>query len=890
MATRRERVILDLEDNFSSGMARAAASAALLDKSLGSLSGSAVESRRNLGDLNDKELSKLGRNSESTGRQIDRLSGRLQLIAQAAAVLGPALVPIGAAAVPGIAAMATQMTVAAAAAGAAVIAFKGLGDGLKALNEYQLDPSADNFAKLQEEMHKLGPAGADFVRFLDSIGPQLKGLQFTAREGMFPGVEDGITSLLDLLPQLDRIIGDVSGAMGQLAREAGAGLSGEGFTSFFEYLDNEAGPILLEMGRTVGNFAEGLANLLVGFGPLTTQFSGGLLEMSRSFAQWSRGLEENDSFQSFLDYAADAGPKVLDFFGSLVDALVGIAKAAAPVGDVVLPVLTKLLDGVAAVADSDVGTHLIAIAAALSAYSRAAGLAGAASQRLGIQGATGISRFSAAASKLSGHLTQGAAGAGAFALSMTDVDEKAGISNTAMGALMGTMLLPGWGTAAGAIVGGFMDIQDAAQETTDKIDAAYDAVRSRELGALFDQRRAIQAELNDDFLGVFDNPRTFELENALGAINDAIAGVKGHAGGLGDLLSGPLSDAFQEGADAARDFQKAVNSAFALLDKRAALRAARQAVRDFNEAMGDAPKKMEKGGPAYDKVEEALDGIARSSLEAGEHLRGMARVNFIARQREQFIDAARQMGITRDRARGLADELGLLSKKKAVAKIEGDNKDAKKKLEQAEDWLFKWGRENESATVDANNKPAKGKVDEATHWLSIIGGSKAIAEIHVNSDAATIAAQTASILNSISDEIVYIHTVRTGRGGQGAGYDGAADGGTIRGQRHPYGDKVPTLLAPGEEVISNRYGQADRHRELLKAINANRYASGGTVSAPLAPRAYHSTTSRSFERVVERMPGQVVLTIPGMGRLLAHVADSRIAADRTYRDRLDDRD
>ena len=54
-------------------------------------------------------------------------------------------------------------------------------------------------------------------------------------------------------------------------------------------------------------------------------------------------------------------------------------------------------------------------------------------------------------------------------------------------------------------------------------------------------------------------------------------------------------------------------------------------------------------------------------------------------------------------------------------------------------------------------------------------------------------------------------------------------GGTIPGQRHPYGDRVKALLAPGEEVISNRYGQADRNRELLKAINANRYAEGGTV-------------------------------------------------------------
>src|SRR3712207_8389017 len=39
-----------------------------------------------------------------------------------------------------------------------------------------------------------------------------------------------------------------------------------------------------------------------------------------------------------------------------------------------------------------------------------------------------------------------------------------------------------------------------------------------------------------------------------------------------------------------------------------------------------------------------------------------------------------------------------------------------------------------------------------------------------------------------------------------------------------YADRHPYLLADGEEVISNRHGQADRWRPLLKAINAGRLA------------------------------------------------------------------
>ena len=51
-------------------------------------------------------------------------------------------------------------------------------------------------------------------------------------------------------------------------------------------------------------------------------------------------------------------------------------------------------------------------------------------------------------------------------------------------------------------------------------------------------------------------------------------------------------------------------------------------------------------------------------------------------------------------------------------------------------------------------------------------------------------------------------------------FQGLSLGGTVNGARFPYGDKDLYRLAPGEEVISNRNGQADKYRKLLKAINA----------------------------------------------------------------------
>jgi hypothetical protein len=56
-----------------------------------------------------------------------------------------------------------------------------------------------------------------------------------------------------------------------------------------------------------------------------------------------------------------------------------------------------------------------------------------------------------------------------------------------------------------------------------------------------------------------------------------------------------------------------------------------------------------------------------------------------------------------------------------------------------------------------------------------------------------------------------------------------AGGGTVPGTRFPYHDKILMPVAPGEEVISNYRGQADKWRPLLKAISSDGMAGGGTV-------------------------------------------------------------
>jgi hypothetical protein len=771
---------------------------------------------------------------------------------------------------------------------------------MKAVNEYQLEPSAENFQKMRIELEKFGPAGADFVRFLQSVGPEFDGLQMAAREGMFPGMEVGIREVMDLLPQAERIIFNVSDAIGDLSAEMGEGLAGPKFAEFFEFLENSAGPILTDMGRTFGNFAEGIANLLVDFAPLSMDFSDGLLGMSRSFAEWTRGLDDTQGFEDFVGYIRESVPMVLDLFGSMVNAFVQIVEAAAPVGAVMVPALSRFLDVIAAIADTPLGTTFIAAAAGISIYGRAVALASITTSGLGkvmldvgksaVKSARSSNGLIARMSAMSGAATRAGAGVGLLALSMTDLDEKSGLSNTAMGALMGTMIAPGWGTAIGAIIGGVSDLSHANDELEAAIQNAQDALDSGSTAKMRSELKELNAQIKETeglkFFGGTENESIGEdLTDELRIVWDALSGTSerarqtrtdlvhainasGNRNGL-LLLSKGLditSDSFARSAQSAADFAHEVGRAFALLDKRASLRAARQAVRDFNKAMKEAPDTLKAGTPAYDKVEEALDGIARSSLDAAKHLRGMNRVNFLDKMRGQFVDAAREMGLTRRQAERLADQLGLLDKTEVKPEVDGDIKPINRKLNQARNWMQEWGREYESSTVDADNKPAQAKIQQGFGLLSEWDRRIARATVDVDiSNVFSAVSEANSTLDRISDEVVNIFTVRKGK----------ADGGTIEGPRQPYGDKVLAYLAPGEEVISNRYGQADRHRELLREINANRFADGGTAARAAAAAPTISVGGPS----VSLAGAQITAVFDGVGRMVGRIVANSYALD-----------
>jgi hypothetical protein len=815
LATRRERVILDLEDNFTPGVARAAVAAGVLDKALNDLDGSGRRSSKGL-DESAKSTKRVGDESRNAGPDIDKYSGRLRTLADAALTLGPALIPIGAAAIPALTAALAGLGSAAGAIGLTVLAFHGLGDGLKAIDAYQLEPTAENLSKLRIEMEKLGPAGAHFAHFLDDLEPKLSDLQNIARAGIFPGVEDGIDALLTKLPQVRRIVADLATGMGDLAREGGESLAGPKFTAFFDYIESDARPTLEEFAKSAGNVAEGVANLLVAFAPLSRDFTGGLEKATAAFAKWSRGLDENQGFQDFLTYVRESGPQVVALLGALAQAFGGLLHAAAPFGRAVVPALTAIAKAFAAISNSPIGPPLYTAAAALTIFNRAASL----TQRSVTSLSTGFERLSGQAGTSQGKLGAllgrggvvfaGAAAVGMLADNINRIDSSkldASLEALKFGDVTPTIdkvadsiqqLGSNWNKIDfGEIVtvGGLLGDTslDKFANNVDQVDKALaQMVQSGnvdEAATLFKKLQDVAAAKGvdpsevtkrfDDYALALHNVGE-EAYRASGATNPFSGALK--------VLEGQLRTT----KDAATDLSGALAALNGWFDKR-------QAVRDYRDSIKELSKSLKNGFTRKDA--ENLDAVGRNILQVAQSIKDpKLQRDFLQNARAGLVDLAEHSG------------------PKAAAALQ-------RLIDKFDDEKL---THPPKAKLDVDTKAADSKIDATTVRLHKYGNTVAIAKADANIGAATSAInQVTTMLRNLNGTTAttYVRTVRNDIPLPGR----SAEGGTVPKTGMGYADRWPYMLADGEEVISNRYGQADRHRALLKAINAQGMAGGGTA-------------------------------------------------------------
>lgn len=813
MAVRLEKVRLELEDAFSAQALGAAAAARTLGTSL---------------DRSGRDGDSFARNIDQSSSSIDRLSGRLGLAARAVAAFGPGLVPITTAVTPALAGLVTQMGFAAAGAGVLVTAFQGVGDALKAAREYELEPSAESLAKLNEALRNLSPAAQAAVMRMRELAPVLQDIKFATQDGGLPGFIEGLDSFERLAPRIESIFATIADAAGDLFADGMESLASDEWAPFFEFLEAEARPALLTFGQTVGNVSKGIAELVMAMDPLSDDFTSGLLAASERFEAWAENLTQTEGYAEFIDYVRETGPQVMETLGSLANALLQIGEAAAPLGGPVLKVLEAFADVIAGIADSPLGTPILTYVSALSALRLAAGATTASLRLMNIEmakgaGAAGIRGLVApggaigklSAVKTGAMVAGGAAAIGAGALAM----EKGLIGmNTAMGASIGMLAGP-WGAAIGGGVGLMMDFADRSSEATQELVAWAGALEaSAASGALVgdaldeavarysDERAAFLADrerlvggksleaVGTTWADIFGKSDLTETEESLVRASAAIR--EGRRAQLAAKIAadsnaqsqGYLNAEMMEQAEAVRA------AADAWLDSANAQSGFEGAMNNLKDAIGEGSGAMKVNGDvvrgATDEQLRAYDALMATAAAWREldPIERKARGG-MARMRESFIGAAISMGASKEAAERLADRL---------LKIPPNV---------------------------TTNVEVKGAIE----------GARSVQEL-INTMA------------RLKDKSVWIRTYHqtfTGQGADGSTYNGTSgapsngaefvngqrrwSGGPVFGPGTDTSDSIPAMLSNGEYVIRaaavRRYGMG-----FFDRANAMHLASGGPVS------------------------------------------------------------
>jgi hypothetical protein len=306
-------------------------------------------------------------------------------VLQLAAAVSPALIPIagalGAVAVAGVSAFATLGAGIGLFAGAAVADLKGVSGALKLIQQSQdaynkALATGDQAAQLKAihesigAMNQLEPSerlvAMGVLKLKDAWSAMAASIKPDVLEAAYR-VMGGLITVVDQLAPLLSVIGQVAV---DTAKKFQAFTASKEVKTFLDDLASSFTQIGEDAGDTFFNILTSILNILHVITPFGIQFANALASITDKMKAATGSGDFAKGVQDFFAYAQQVAPDVEKFIKALGDALVSVGAAAAPLGPVMLRLLTLLLEVITAVADSPFGPYVIGLASmALAARS-----------------------------------------------------------------------------------------------------------------------------------------------------------------------------------------------------------------------------------------------------------------------------------------------------------------------------------------------------------------------------------------------------------------------------------------------------------------------------------------------------------------------------------------
>lgn len=276
------------------------------------------------------------------------LDGMRFAIAGIAAIL-PAIVPAALTAAAAVGALVSTTSILAVGVGAfalvAIPAWKAYTKAVKA--------AGGDLSKLSPQMRALKAEQDNLNKTLATAGNANK---------IYAIIGGGMRLIATIVQRAKPLIDAVTIAISQLVTQLIIWAQSPAFTQVIAFLTTAFTPAFKNIIAILGNLITMIGGLVVAFEPFSRIFMGGLADMTQAWSDWANSLSTSQKFQDFLAYVKETGPKVIELFKSVANAIENIGQSLAPLGGPVLDALIGFFNAIGNMNTQVLGAILVGLA------------------------------------------------------------------------------------------------------------------------------------------------------------------------------------------------------------------------------------------------------------------------------------------------------------------------------------------------------------------------------------------------------------------------------------------------------------------------------------------------------------------------------------------------
>lgn len=313
-----------------------------------------------MGATGSASMRELERAAQSAAREVDDVGDEAQTSALKIGLIATALVSltaVGSAAIAPLVAGILALSASLGAAGIGMAAFGAVSVSILG----QVFEKADEVAKIEEKIanadtakeklaaqkelaavyEQMGEAQRDAVKDLQAFKDFWKDFTKQFEEPVFAMFSQGLKLVQGILQEMAPTISNVSDVLLDLMGDATNAIEAGGLKPFFEWLSINAAEALRSFALIFGNVFSGIFSLLQAFTPLGASMEEGLLRLTERFKAWAATVGESNGFKGFIEYVKTNGPVLMELLGNLVNFIVDVGVALAPLGEKLLGLINN---------------------------------------------------------------------------------------------------------------------------------------------------------------------------------------------------------------------------------------------------------------------------------------------------------------------------------------------------------------------------------------------------------------------------------------------------------------------------------------------------------------------------------------------------------------------